>query len=303
MMVEKAGLEQLSHSDLVSNNIRLFIKRIDNIHPYISGNKWFKLKYNFQEAKQLQRSTIITFGGAFSNHILAVAAKGYEENIATIGIIRGEKVLPLNPTLNKAVNLFGMNIYYLGRKEYRQLTDRDKLSFLGVVHKNAFIIPEGGTNSLAVKGCEEILDENDLKADYICTSCGTGGTLAGLIGSAFEKNLLIGFSALKGDFLKKEVAELVNSYASRNLAQWQINTEFHFGGYAKHTLDLIDFINTFKKQHGIALDPIYTGKMMFGVFSLINNHFFRKNSTIICLHTGGIQGIEGFNQQNGNLIS
>jgi 1-aminocyclopropane-1-carboxylate deaminase len=152
-----------------------------------------------------------------------------------------------------------------------------------------YSIPEGGTNELAVKGCEEILNETDKEFDYVCISVGTGGTISGLINSAFEGQKIIGFPALKGDFLQKDICK----FAKKD--NWILNLDYHFGGYGKVTDELIAFINRFNDKNKIPLDPIYTGKMVFGVLDLINQGCFHDNSKILMIHTGGLQGIKGMN--------
>ena len=152
------------------------------------------------------------------------------------------------------------------------------------------MIPEGGDNELGVKGCEEILTVEDEKFDYICCAVGTGGTVAGLINSSSDNQKVIGFSALKGDFLKDDVAALVTK------TNWEIQTDYHFGGYAKITSELITFMNAFKSETGIVLDPIYNGKMMYGIYDLIKKGYFPKNTSILAIHTGGLQAIDGMNR-------
>lgn len=272
-------------------NVELFLKREDLIHPFISGNKYRKLKYNLQEAKRIGINTILSFGGAFSNHIAAVAYAGKEFGFNTIGIIRGEELINkvnANPTLLFAKNC-GMKLKFVSRNDYREKTSEwfiDKLKEeLGVF----YLIPEGGTNVLAIKGCEEILTNADRKFDFICCSVGTGGTISGLINCLKPGQQVLGFPALKGDFLKKEIVTFAKG------SNWRLITDYHFEGYAKVSIELIDFINGFKQETGIQLDPIYTGKMMFGIFDLIEKGYFKAESKILSIHTGGLQGIEGMN--------
>lgn len=271
-------------------------------HPFISGNKLRKLKYNVLEAKKLKKETLLTFGGAYSNHIAAVAYAGKEYGFKTIGIVRGEELVSSinqNPTLTFAQNC-GMEFKFVSREQYRS---KDNLLFLNQLKEEfetSYILPEGGTNALAVKGCEEILEDADAAFDYICCPVGTGGTISGLINSSFEHQKIIGFPALKGDFLNKEITK----FASKT--NWELHLDYHFGGYAKVTDELIAFINTFKLKYKIPLDPIYTGKMMFGICDMIQNGYFEKNAKILAVHTGGLQGIAGMNavlkQQNKPLI-
>lgn len=288
-----APLEHLEDPLFNQQQVEVYIKREDLLHPQISGNKYRKLKYNLLTAQQEGHHTLLTFGGAFSNHIYAVAAAGKECGLKTFGIIRGEEHLPLNPTLQFAVDC-GMELHYIDRTTYRQKDRAEFIEKLNAQFGDFYLLPEGGTNNLAIKGCREIIDELDTDFDYLCSCCGTGGTLAGLIAGLEGKKQVLGFSALKGDFLIDEVRQLLKEYAQREYENWKIMTEFHFGGYAKIKPELIDFINEFKKRHHIQLDPIYTGKMFYGIYQLIVQGYFPKNSRIVALHTGGLQGIEGF---------
>ena len=273
-------------------NIEVFIKREDLIHPFVSGNKFRKLKYNLLQAKKENHTTLLTFGGAFSNHISAVAMAGKLEGFKTIGIIRGDELtnkIEENPTL-KFANENGMQFEFVSREEYSKKTDIDFLEALKLKFGSFYLIPEGGTNTLAVKGCEEILTPEDAFFDYVCCAVGTGGTISGIINSAHPDQKVLGFPALKGDFLQNEI---------RNFAQhdnWQLITGYHFGGYGKITEELVLFLNQFSEKTEILLDPIYTGKMVFGVMDLIQNNYFPNDSKILVIHTGGIQGIAGMNQ-------
>ncbi|HFC00390.1 MAG TPA: 1-aminocyclopropane-1-carboxylate deaminase/D-cysteine desulfhydrase, partial [Phaeodactylibacter sp.] len=282
-------------------NVQIWVKRDDLTHPEIQGNKWRKLKYNLIEAKKLGKKYLLTFGGAYSNHLYATAAAGKLFGFKTIGIVRGEKVLPLNPTLS-FVEGVGMDLHFVDRKTYR--LKEKLLPSLDIDLKEVYVLPEGGTNHLAVKGCVELGDEifNQLNfaPDYICTSCGTGGTVAGIIAAAKPQTQVLGYSALKGDFLKKEVHELLSIfYPNKKYSNYAIQTEYHFGGYAKHSPTLLQFMDDFKQQYHIQLDPIYTGKMFFGIFDLIEKGFFPPHSKIVAIHTGGLQGIAGFQQRFG----
>lgn len=283
-------------------NVELFIKREDLIHPLISGNKFRKLKYNLIQAKEEKQTTLLTFGGAFSNHILAVAAAGFENNFKTIGVIRGEELVAKiaeNPTLKKA-HALGMQFKFVSRAAYR---DKSNAAFIGslVDEFGAFyMIPEGGTNELAIKGCEEILTNEDSMFTHICCSIGTGGTISGIINSSNDSQQIFGFPSLKGDFISNEISNFVKK------SNWTIISDYHFGGYGKITEGLIRFINQFNLSHQVPLDPIYTGKMMFGIEDLIAKDYFPKGSKILAIHTGGLQGIVGMNallrKQNKEII-
>lgn len=274
------------------NNISLSIKREDELHPIISGNKFRKLKYNIEEAKNLSKKKILTFGGAFSNHILAVAGAGKEFGFETIGIIRGEELsskISENPTLKLAEQL-GMKFDFVSRTTYKLKETTNFIAELKEKFGDFYLLPEGGTNPLAVKGCEEIVCELDLEYTHICSAVGTGGTISGIINGSENKHKIIGFSSLKGDFLQKDIAKFANK------ENWLINCNYHFGGYGKVTDELIHFINKFYLEQQIPLDPVYTGKMMFGILDLIHNNYFPANSKILAIHTGGLQGIVGMNK-------
>jgi 1-aminocyclopropane-1-carboxylate deaminase/D-cysteine desulfhydrase-like pyridoxal-dependent ACC family enzyme len=288
-----APIVEINSPLLDKKGISLSVKREDLIHPLISGNKWHKLKYNIQQAKSSGFNTILTFGGAYSNHIYSTAAAGSIFRINTIGIIRGEEHLPLNPTLEFAAGS-GMNIQYVSRKDYRNRNSNEFVLKLKEKFGKFYLVPEGGTNSLAVLGSMEILSEQTSQYDYICSPCGTGGTIAGLIkGSCGHQNVL-GFSVLKGgEFLKDNVKTLLKDDEGINQKKWAINTDYHFGGYAKFNSELIDFTSRFINQHRIPVEPIYTGKMFFGIFDLAKKNFFRPGTSILAVHTGGLQGING----------
>ena len=284
--------------ELEAKNYQLFIKREDQIHPLVSGNKFRKLKYNLKEALDQKKTTLLTFGGAFSNHILATAIAGKSTGFKTIGIIRGdelgvdlEKTLTSNSTLRNA-SKHGMQFDFVSRETYRNKTSIEFTEKLQNKYGNFYCIPEGGTNSLAVKGCEEILTKEDSQFDYICSCVGTGGTISGIINNAKDHQKVLGFPVLKGDFLENEILK----YAKKQ-ENWKLNNDYHFGGYGKYSDELIHFINRFKSQTDIPLDPIYTGKMMFGIVDMIKKNRFINGSKILIIHSGGLQGIEGFNQR------
>ena len=278
-------------SILFPNSISVHMKREDLIHPFVSGNKFRKLKYNLLQAKTENQHTLLSFGGAFSNHIAAVAFAGKEQNFKTIGIIRGEELrnkISENPTLQFAQDC-GMQLEFVTREAYRQKTEFGFLENLKTKFGAFYPIPEGGTNALAIKGCEEIITVEDAEFDYICCSIGTGGTITGLINSLFPHQKVLGFPALKGEFLEDEIRIF-----ARN-KNWEVITDYHFGGYGKVSPELIAFMNQFYKESQIPLDPIYTAKMVFGVMDLIEKNYFPKKSKILLIHTGGIQGIQGMN--------
>ena len=273
------------------NSISVTIKREDLIHPVVSGNKFRKLKYNLLQAKKENKKTLLTFGGAFSNHIAAVAFAAKENGFQSIGIIRGDELrdkITQNPTLKFAQEC-GMQFEFVSREEYRLKNESSFLEDLKLKFGDFFLIPEGGTNALAIKGCEEILTEEDREFDYICCAVGTGGTISGIINSALPHQKVLGFPVLKGNFLQDEIRIFVQN------KNWELITEYHFGGYGKINEDLVRFINQFYNDNQIPLDPIYTGKMVFGVIDLIQKNYFPAQSNILLIHTGGLQGIQGMN--------
>lgn len=279
------------------DGVSVFMKREDLLHREVSGNKFRKLKYNLQNAIFERHDTLLTFGGAFSNHIAATAAAGKDCDLKTIGVIRGEelgqdleKTLRENTTLAFAASC-GMQFEFVSRANYREKTSEEFIAKLQKKFGQFYTVPEGGTNALAVKGCEEILSAEDKDFDVVCCAVGTGGTISGIINSSEENQKILGFPALKGDFLSAEV----ETFSRKN--NWRLITKYHFGGYAKVNRELILFLNNFKKDYGIQLDPVYTGKMMFGIFDLIGKGYFSKNSRILAIHTGGLQGIAGMNKR------
>ncbi|MFY0629811.1 MAG: 1-aminocyclopropane-1-carboxylate deaminase/D-cysteine desulfhydrase [Flavobacteriaceae bacterium] len=284
--------------ELQEKNIQLFIKREDTINAEVSGNKFRKLKYNLQKAKDQKKTTLLTFGGAFSNHILATASAGSSSGFKTIGVIRGEelgidisKTLETNSTLKRA-DSYGMHLDFVSREQYRNKTEAEFLKSLEERYGDFYLIPEGGTNELAVKGCEEILTTEDQQFDYICSCVGTGGTISGIINSAHSHQKILGFPALKGSFLKEEIKPFV-----KNENSWELTSMYHFNGYGKYTKELIEFINRFKRDTKIPLDPVYTGKMVYGILDMVRKDQFLSGSKILAIHTGGLQGIAGFNQR------
>ncbi len=278
---------------LLDSNIVLHVRREDLIHPYISGNKYRKLKYNILAAIEDDFNTLLTFGGAYSNHIAALAYAGKRNGLNTIGVIRGEELIgeiDENPTLRFAQEC-GMQLHFLTRTTYKLRGSEVFIESLKKQFGNFYLVPEGGTNALAIKGCEEILKKEDTVYDFICCAVGTGGTVSGIINSASNHQKVLGFSALKGDFLKNDISNFVKN------KNWQLITDYHFGGYAKINTDLVTFINQFRKMNAIPLDPVYTGKMMYGVLDMIKSGFFPEHSKILAIHTGGLQGIDGMNRQ------
>jgi 1-aminocyclopropane-1-carboxylate deaminase len=272
-------------------SIKLMIKREDQNHPEVSGNKWWKLKYNLQVALQQGHDCLLTYGGAWSNHIYAVAAAARELKIKSIGVVRGDETREVSSTLRFAQSC-GMKLHPVSREDYRKKTEPEFIDQLHQQFGNFYLLPEGGTNSLAVQGVSEFAGSlmEEVKFDYICLPVGTGGTMAGLMEGLPDSKRVIGIPVLKGaEFLEKEIER----YTTKK--NGQLIFDYHVGGYAKTDPSLVEFILNFEKEFGIPLEPVYTGKMMFAVMDLIGKNFFKSGSTVLVLHTGGLQGRSGFN--------
>jgi 1-aminocyclopropane-1-carboxylate deaminase len=270
--------------------VRLIVKREDLNHPSVSGNKWWKLKHNLLEAERLKKSTILTFGGAYSNHIYATAAACHEVGFKSIGIIRGEETLPTNSTLSFAKEK-GMLIEYISREDYRRKTQKEFIDQLNQRYGDFFLIPEGGTNEFAVEGCEEmaqLFSATDFT--YFILPAGTGGTITGLIRGLKGSKQIIGVSVLKGDFLQNEIENLLKKYPDQVYGNWSLLTSYHHGGYAKVTHELVEFMQAMRVEHHLPLDPVYTGKLLWATMEEVKRGSFQRGSTILALHTGGLQG-------------
>lgn len=286
-------------------SVRITVRRDDLLHKYVSGNKYRKLKYNISYANENNFIGVLTFGGAFSNHIAATAAAGKLYNVKTIGIIRGEEwqnKISENATLSFAINN-GMQLLFASRETYKYRGDKDYLETLQNLYPNYFIIPEGGSNDLAIKGCQEIISvEEDTKFDYVCCAVGTGATISGIANTLGIHQTAIGFAALN-DF---SILDSINNWSVNKICKINIVFDYNLGSYAKINDDLIEFINEFFNKFGIPLDPIYTGKMFYGIFDMIDKNIIESNSELLVIHTGGLQGIEGINaklaKQNKKLI-
>lgn len=279
------------------HSVTLYIKRDDLIHPEISGNKWRKLKFNILEAKEKGYDKILTLGGAYSNHLVATAAVTQAHGLFTTGLVRGDELTPeSNQTLLRCAD-FGMRFEFISRQNYREL--RSSIKDIVNNYPDFYIIPEGGKNQNGMRGVSELLDEIQVSFDQIITAVGTGTTLAGLQSGIKSTQQVMGFNVLKNPGIKSEIADLnpiIEKYQN-----WVINDDYHFGGYARFSDELIDFINQMKLETGILFDPIYTGKALFGVWDMIRDGIF-DNQTLVFLHTGGLQGIAGFNQKSPRKI-
>ncbi|WP_445630122.1 1-aminocyclopropane-1-carboxylate deaminase/D-cysteine desulfhydrase [Nostoc sp. DSM 114167] len=295
-------LQQINSEIARQAGVELYVLRLDLMHPWVNGNKWFKLKYNLLEAKEKNFTTLLTFGGAYSNHIYATAAAGNLFGFRTIGVIRGEERLPLNLTLSFAVQQ-GMQLVYLNREMYRQRNTPALEEYLRQSFGEVFIIPEGGSNLNGVRGCTEIIDPAAF--NHICVACGTGTTLAGIALSLHERQRAIAFPVLKnGAFLAQEIESLLTNYLASDLpspysspASWELICDYHFGGYAKVNDELLLFSQQFTQEHGVPLDYVYTAKMFYGVMDLLQQGFFCRGDSLLLVHTGGLQGNVGMEEK------
>ena len=287
----------------IGSKVNVFMKRIDLVHPVISGNKWYKMKYNIVEMQNLGLNTMLTFGGAYSNHIHAAAHAGKIFGFKTIGLIRGEEHNPLNVTLQAAVDE-GMELHYVDRTTFRKRETEDFLNSIKEQFGQVYILPVGGTNTIALKGCAEIIDQIDIDFDHICSASGSGGTFAGLVAGLNGRKHAIAFPALKGgEFLEEVISELILEYTGKSFSNWKLNNDYHFGGFAKLSKELIEFTHKFNELNGFELDYIYTNKMMFGITDQINQGFFKSGETIVAIHSGGLQGNEGMKEKINKMLT
>ncbi len=282
-------LTKVEDSFLEKYQIELWLKRDDLLHSIISGNKWRKLKYILDHALSLNANTIISMGGAYSNHLHALAYVGKVLGLKTIGFIRGERAESLTPTLLD-MQQWGMELRFVSRSEYRLLRQYKQLPDL---QTHQYWLPEGGAEALALQGVAELVHEIDMTYDLLCVPCGTGTTLAGLVNAVADNVTVMGFAALKhAEFLNHDVNALLPVHRDN----WQINQNYHFGGFAKTNAELLAFIKQFEKDTQIPLEPVYTGKMLYAIYDLIKNRVFQPNQRIIAVHTGGLQGNRGFDE-------
>ena len=281
--------QQIFSERYLNDEIEVFIKRLDLIDPFISGNKLFKLKHNVDRALLEEKNMLITFGGAFSNHILATAAYAKKKNIDCLAIVRGEEYSELNPLLALAKE-YGMNFCFVSRKEYAKRNDNNYISELIRKYKKAFIVPEGGNNKLGVLGAEEILETQDKSFDYIICPIGTGATLSGIVNSSNRSQKVIGINCINDT---KDINKNISQKTNKN--NWEIINEFNFGGFAKFDNLLTEYLKKFKLNYKITLDLNYTTKMFFGFEKLIERRYFHRKSKVLLIHTGGTYGNLGFN--------
>ncbi|MEJ1105582.1 MULTISPECIES: 1-aminocyclopropane-1-carboxylate deaminase/D-cysteine desulfhydrase [unclassified Kribbella] len=279
-------VSELHDDRLARSAVRVLLKRDDLIHPEIPGNKWRKLKYNISAARERGMDTLLTFGGAYSNHIRATAAVGHYGGFGTIGVIRGEEHLPLNPSLAYAAAR-GMQLTYLDRTTYRAKSSDAVISGLHREFGDFYLLPEGGSNSAAVLGCAELPTELTEPFDVLFCAVGTGGTLAGIAAGTAAHQLVVGVPVLKGgDFLEDEIVDLQEATYGSRVGTWRLESAYHFGGYAKRTPELDAFIDDFDARHGLLLDWVYEAKMMYALFDQVSRGAFARGTTIIAVISG-----------------
>lgn len=305
-LISTSPLQQVNHPLLTEKKITLSVKRDDLLHPHISGNKWRKLKYNLIEARKNNINHIVSFGGAYSNHIHALAAAGFYFGFKTTAIIRGESHYANNPTLQQAQQ-WGMKLHFVTRKEYKLRNEADYLQQLQQRFPEAIIVPEGGSNVLAIAGmselCQEIDEQAETNIDHVITATGSGGTLAGLIAGFSKhgnnKTKITGIAVLKeAEYLNERIVQLLAQADQKITQTWQLQTQFHGGGYAKVSKSLNNFCLNFEKQVNIPIEPIYTGKMFYAIYELIKQDYFNTGANIVALHTGGLQGLQGLESRS-----
>lgn len=289
--------QKVFHPDFEEKKVQLTIARLDKLHPVVSGNKLFKLHYFLKEATASHKK-ILTFGGAYSNHLVATAYAANELGIPAIGLVRGEKPPEESHTL-QLCRKYGMHLEFIPRTEYKNIHEPYFLNQIQNDHGECIIIPEGGYHPLGAKGASLIMERLHIKdPTHICVPVGTATTLAGLLSGAKEKQQIIGFPVLKN---LTDIGSRISWLIGKNyLDKLKIIDEYHFGGYAKATNELISFMNVFYKDHQVPLDFVYTAKMMFGTMIKIGLRYFPEGSNIICLHTGGLQGNNSL--QNDTLV-
>lgn len=293
-MTALSSLQQIHHPTFTQHKISVQIKRDDQIDKVISGNKWRKLKYNILHAKAIGAKGIITFGGCFSNHIHACAFACQQQQLSAMGIIRGEQANQDNYTLAWAKH-WGMQLSFVDRKTYRLRNEESYLKQLQQQFPDHLIVPEGGSNSLALTGMAEVIDElnHQCEFDTIMSPVGSGGTLAGLILGDKAQHEILGISVLKQqNYLEQHVNELLPEHA-KSYQNWQIMNQFHRGGYAKFTPHDAQRIHSFAQHVGVGFEPVYSGKMILALLDLMQTGYFSEHQRIVLLHTGGLQGLAG----------
>lgn len=295
-----SAVTQIHHPLISEKQLSLYIKRDELIHPVIQGNKWRKLKYNISDAISNGHKTILSFGGAYSNHLHAMAALARVCKLKSIGIIRGEQPATLNPCLEDMQH-WGMQLNFISRQQYRNKSCPDFLKHLKQQYNDAYIIPEGGNNSAGVAGSVELLDEienSQQNYDFICCEVGSGTTFSALVShNKFLQTQYLGFLVMKNPEMESEINNQISSLTPKNYAlnkNWKLITDYHFGGFAKSNIELNEFIKKFKLEHAIQLEPVYSGKMLYGILDMIKQDYFSPGQSILAIHGGGLQGLRGY---------
>jgi D-cysteine desulfhydrase len=283
-----AVVQPLNDDLLQQKHVIMEVLRLDRIHPVISGNKWFKLKYHIQEALQQNKKGILTFGGAWSNHLVATALACQQAGLASIGIIRGEQPFVLSATLQE-VQAYQMQLQFIARTAYSD--EATIIPLLQEKYPDHYIVPQGGQSHLGVLGAAEILQLTQIKSySHVSCATGTGTMLAGLVHAALPHQQVIGICSLKMPAAENNsLNTFIKPYAA-NGKQYTIFYDYHFGGYARKTSELIRFMNTIYQKHDLPTDFVYTGKLLFGMMQLVQNDYFQPGSRILIVHSGGLQG-------------
>ncbi|MFF4157579.1 1-aminocyclopropane-1-carboxylate deaminase/D-cysteine desulfhydrase [Streptomyces sp. NPDC001678] len=278
-------LTELADERFAERGLRLLLKRDDLIHPDLPGNKWRKLEPNLRAAATSGARTLLTFGGAYSNHLRATAAAGRLLGFGTIGVVRGDELAgrPLNPSLARCA-ADGMRLRFVDRATYRRKAEPEVLASLAP--PDAFVIPEGGSNAAAAQGCTELGRELRGVADVVGVACGTGGTLAGLAAGLSDGQRAIGFPVLKGGFLEAEILRLQDEAFGGRRGDWVLDDRFHGGGYAKSSAELEGFTADFAVRHGITLESVYVAKMLYGLTTLAREGAFAPGTGVVAVITG-----------------
>lgn len=291
-------LEKVTHPLFTEHQLNIFIKRDDLIHPIISGNKWRKLKGNISQAKKVKATGILSFGGAYSNHIHALAYACQQQGLKSLGVIRGEVAYQHNYTLSWARH-WGMELKFVDRMTYKRRDESAYLNELAAQYPNYFIVPEGGTNEFALSGLADMMAElnQQIEFDTLMMPVGSGGTISGIIDADNNAHKILGVAVLKeSEYLHKRISSLL-SQPTKSCSNWQLLSNFHRGGYAKFSIEDAKRIIEFSRITQIPLEPVYSGKMVLALLDLIAQGYFKKGHTIVLLHTGGIQGLGGMAEQ------
>ncbi|MFC0599581.1 1-aminocyclopropane-1-carboxylate deaminase/D-cysteine desulfhydrase [Streptomyces palmae] len=280
-------LQELADERFARRGIRLLLKRDDLIHPDIPGNKWRKLVPNLRAAAQAGRHTLLTFGGAYSNHLRATAAAGRLLGFATVGVIRGEELAdrPLNPSLARCA-ADGMRLHFISRDAYRRKDEPAVLDGLRARFGDCLVVPEGGSNAPAVHGAAELGRELRERCAVAAVACGTGGTLAGLAAGLGPGRRALGFPVLRGGFLGGEVERLQRAAFGGRRGEWRLEERFHCGGYARRTPELDAFAEDFGERHGLPVERIYVAKMLYGLTTLVEEGALAPGTTVAAVVTG-----------------